>query len=138
MRAFLFIKLVVHVEDGNAGLHWPWPKRAAALLSILGGTADVNSPVDVRWAPAGPSGIKRVEISTDDDETWRQAIIVENQSLATRGRYGGTASRRRSRGKYVVRVRATDGDGVTQPPEEDRGAKEELGAQARMALKVRV
>ena len=66
------------------------------------------------WALAGPSGIKRVEVSTDDTATWREAQLVENKSpyVWTVWKYHFAPAKP---GEYIVRVRATDGNGVVQP-----------------------
>jgi len=60
------------------------------------------------------SGIKRVEVSTDDAATWHEAQLVENRSpyVWTMWRYHFAPTKP---GEYIVRVRATDGDCVVQP-----------------------
>ena len=111
------------------------PKPSGGVLSLFGGSAEVSGPIDiVGWALAGPSGIKRVEISTDNGVMWREAEIVDNSSP-----YVWTVWQYRfepiNSGKHLVCVRATDGNGVSQTPE-DHGASEGLSGQARIELNV--
>jgi len=66
-------------------------------------------------AMAGRSGIEKVEVSTDNGETWQEATLtrVEIPLVWTLWSYtwetGGLEP-----GRHIVQVRATDGDGVTQ------------------------
>jgi DMSO/TMAO reductase YedYZ molybdopterin-dependent catalytic subunit len=80
--------------------------------------ATVTVPVEmVGWALAGPSGIRRVEISTDDGATWSPAELFENRSPYIWTVWKYLFAPRRA-GRYRVRVCATDGDGHSQPPAE--------------------
>jgi DMSO/TMAO reductase YedYZ molybdopterin-dependent catalytic subunit len=108
--------------------------RFIDLLS-LNPTARVKAPVEIAgWALAGPSGVKRVQISTDDGATWNAARLVENESpyVWTVWKYRFAPSQP---GEYSIRVRATDGAGRSQPaqdPDTYRGQS----AQARMKIEV--
>jgi DMSO/TMAO reductase YedYZ molybdopterin-dependent catalytic subunit len=109
----------------NSGFFFPQPQLNHGILDFLpsrlldvlsiSDTAIVKAPIDiVGWALAGPSGIKRVEVSTDDAATWHEAELVENKSpyVWTVWKYRFAPAKP---GEYMVRVRATDGDGVVQP-----------------------
>ncbi len=100
----------------NSGFFYP--RRPSGIFDMLSlnTSAKVRGPVDlVGWALAGPAGIRRVEISTDDGATWHAAKLSQNSSpyVWTVWRYPLAAA---ASGEYVVRVRATDGNGITQPP----------------------
>jgi DMSO/TMAO reductase YedYZ molybdopterin-dependent catalytic subunit len=69
---------------------------------------------------AGDRGVSRVEVSVDDEKTWQEAKID----------YPGTKLtwvlwsfdwKPPGPGEYKLTVRATDGDGVVQKLEKDRG-----------------
>ncbi len=117
----------------NSGLFAP--RVEGGLMSIFDKKAQVAAPVDiVGWALAGPSGIRRVEVSTDDGATWHEAKLVANRSPYewTVWKYHFAPT---SAGDYQVRVRATDGSGVTQPamdPQTGSG----MSGQPRLALQV--
>jgi DMSO/TMAO reductase YedYZ molybdopterin-dependent catalytic subunit len=105
------------------------------ILSLLGGSVDIHGPTDFYgWALAGPSGIKRVEVSVDNGATWRDAQLIDNRSpyVWTVWKYHFDPKRPSS---CVMRVRASDGNGVAQPIE-DRQRGEGISAQARMTLNV--
>jgi DMSO/TMAO reductase YedYZ molybdopterin-dependent catalytic subunit len=111
------------------------PRVEGGLFSIFDRSAKVTAPVDIwGWALAGPSGIKRVQVSTDDGATWHDADLVRNNSV-----YVWTVWKFRfapgSPGKYVVRVRATDGSGVVQPPTDPQTGSG-MSGQPRMAVEV--
>ncbi len=117
----------------NSGFFSPRP--ADGVLSILGGSVDLHGPTDFYgWALAGPSGIKRVEVSLDEGAHWRDAEILANRSpyIWTIWKYRFIP---KQFGTSVIRVRATDGNGAAQLLE-DRQAGEGLSSQARMTLKV--
>ncbi len=118
----------------NSGFFTPKAGRSG-FFSFLSVAAEVRGPVDiVGWSLAGPSGIKRVEISTDAGKSWNQADIIENRSpyIWTVWKYRFTP---RAIGNYLVKVRATDGDGVVQPPDDPQTGSG-TSAQARLALDV--
>jgi DMSO/TMAO reductase YedYZ molybdopterin-dependent catalytic subunit len=118
----------------NSGFFYP--QANYSLLDVVAPEAKVRAPVEmVGWALAGPSGIRRVDISTDDGKTWNAAELSGNN----RSPYIWTVWKYRfappERGRYHVRVRATDGDGHSQPPSDsDRAAG--MSAQVRLALAV--
>ncbi len=117
----------------NSGFFSPRP--ADGLMSFLGGSVDIHGPTDFYgWALAGPSGIKRVDISLDEGASWREAEILDNRSpyIWTIWKYRFVPTRS---GSFVIRVRATDGNGASQLLE-DRQAGEGISSQARMTLKV--
>jgi DMSO/TMAO reductase YedYZ molybdopterin-dependent catalytic subunit len=111
------------------------PKVEGGLLSIFDRRAKVTAPVDIwGWALAGPSGIRQVEVSTDDGATWHDAQLVENSShyewTVWKYRFAPTQA-----GIYMLRVRATDGNGVSQPPQDPQTGSG-MSGQARMGLEV--
>jgi len=111
------------------------PRVEGGLMSIFDRKAKVTAPIDIYgWALAGPSGIKRVEVSADDGATWRNAQLVENISpyvwTVWKFRFAPTAA-----GDYMLRVRATDGTGVAQPPADPQEGSG-MSGQARIALEV--
>ncbi len=98
----------------NSGFFYPRHPSGILDLLSLDTTAKVIAPVElVGWALAGPSGIRRVEVSTDGGATWRAARLLENGSpyVWTVWHYHFAP---KSPGEYVVRVRASDGNGITQ------------------------
>jgi DMSO/TMAO reductase YedYZ molybdopterin-dependent catalytic subunit len=111
------------------------PRFEGGLFSIFDKTASVKAPLDIYgWALAGPSGIKRVEVSTDDGVTWHDAQLVENSSpyVWTVWKYHFAPS---AAGNFKLRVRATDGDGVAQPPADPQTGSG-MSGQPRLALEV--
>lgn len=111
------------------------PQVSYSLFNLIAPAAKVAAPVDiVGWALAGPSGIRRVDISTDSGAAWNAAELTENRSpyIWTVWKYRFAPRRA---GRYQVRVRATDGAGHAQPPSDpDSGAG--MSAQARLELDV--
>lgn len=119
----------------NSGFFYPQPGGGLLEALALTASARVKAPVDiVGWALAGPSGIKRVEVSTDGGATWSNAVLAENESpyVWTVWKYHFAPAKP---GEYSLRVRATDGAGHTQPA---RDPDSYLGqsAQPRMTLEV--
>jgi DMSO/TMAO reductase YedYZ molybdopterin-dependent catalytic subunit len=134
----------------NSGFFYPRPtggirvpRRARAwhsVVSILDALslsmfATVRAPLTIAgWALAGPSGIKRVQVSIDDGASWHDAQIVENTSP-----YIWTVWKchfaPQKPGEYIVRVKATDGNGTTQP-ESDSQTSSGMSGQPRMRLDV--
>ncbi|MDQ4063377.1 MAG: sulfite oxidase [Actinomycetota bacterium] len=68
----------------------------------------------VAWAPH--RGIDRVEVSTDDGETWNDAQIAAQLALDTWRQY--VYDWDAQPGEHTLKVRATDGDGETQTEDE--------------------
>ena len=111
------------------------PHVEGGLMSIFDRKAKVTAPLDIYgWALAGPSGIKRVEVSADDGVSWHNAQLVENSSpyVWTVWKYHFAPQ---AAGDFMLRVRATDGNGVAQPvvdPQTGSG----MSGQARIALEL--
>ncbi|HZP45172.1 MAG TPA: molybdopterin-dependent oxidoreductase [Candidatus Binataceae bacterium] len=100
----------------NSGFFSPRPSGGILDILSLRTTARVSGPTDIYgWALAGPSGIKRVEVSPDGGRNWSLAQIISNASpyVWTVWKYHFAPPRA---GDYTIRVRATDGNGTTQPP----------------------
>jgi DMSO/TMAO reductase YedYZ molybdopterin-dependent catalytic subunit len=111
------------------------PRVEGGLMSIFDRKAKVTAPLDMYgWALAGPSGIKRVEVSADDGLTWHEAQLVENSSpyvwTVWKYRFAPKAA-----GDFMMRVRATDGEGVAQPAADPQTGSG-MSGQARIALEV--
>jgi DMSO/TMAO reductase YedYZ molybdopterin-dependent catalytic subunit len=111
------------------------PRVSGGLFSIFDRSAKVVAPVDIwGWALAGPSGIKRVQVSADDGASWHDAELARNSSV-----YVWTVWKYRfapnSAGSYVIRVKATDGGGVIQPPTDPQTGSG-MSGQPRMAVVV--
>jgi len=64
----------------------------------------------VAWAPH--RGIDRVEVSTDDGETWNDAKLAAQLGIDTWRQY--VYDWEAEPGEHTLKVRATDGDGETQ------------------------
>lgn len=120
----------------NSGFFYPHPSGGIFDFLSLGATVQVKkTPLDiVGWALAGPSGVKRVEVSTDDGRTWRPAKLDANHSpyVWTVWTYHFAPPKS---GDYVIRARATDGDAVTQA-ESDPQSGFGMSAQPRLRLNV--
>lgn len=111
------------------------PRSESLLPSLFGKTAKVKAPLDIYgWALAGPSGIRRVEVSTDAGTTFFDADLLQNRSpyVWTVWKYRFTPSKP---GRYQVRVRATDGNGVAQPVEDPQRGRG-MSGQPRITLDV--
>jgi DMSO/TMAO reductase YedYZ molybdopterin-dependent catalytic subunit len=117
----------------NSGFFYP--QANYSLLDVVAPEAKVRAPVElVGWALAGPSGIRRVDVSTDDGKSWHAAELTANRSpyiwTVWKYRFAPTEG-----GRYHVRVRATDGNGHSQPASDpDRASG--MSAQVRLALSV--
>jgi DMSO/TMAO reductase YedYZ molybdopterin-dependent catalytic subunit len=119
----------------NSGFFYP--RRPSGIFDLLSldTSAKVMAPVNLTgWALAGPTGIRRVEVSTDDGLTWHTARMLENRSpyVWTVWRYHFAPT---TPGDYLVRIRATDGNGTTQP---DRIAERGGGATSQPRLRLNV
>ncbi|QIN78381.1 molybdopterin-dependent oxidoreductase [Rubrobacter marinus] len=68
----------------------------------------------VAWAPT--RGIERVEVSTDGGETWNDARLAAQLDVDAWRQY--VYEWEAEPGEYVLKVRATDGEGETQTAEE--------------------
>jgi DMSO/TMAO reductase YedYZ molybdopterin-dependent catalytic subunit len=92
------------------------PRQPGGVLGLISPAPRVKAPVDIiGWALAGPSGVRRVEVSTDGGKVFNTAELLDNHSpyVWTVWRYHFAPERA---GRYEIRVRATDGNGVAQPP----------------------
>ncbi len=78
---------------------------------LSAGTVQVGG---VAWAPT--RGIERVEVSTDDGETWNDARLAEQLDEDAWRQY--VYEWDASPGDYTIKARATDGEGETQTEEE--------------------
>jgi DMSO/TMAO reductase YedYZ molybdopterin-dependent catalytic subunit len=119
----------------NSGFFYPRPSGGILDILSLNSSAKVSAPIDIYgWALAGPSGIKRVQVSLDNAATWHEAQIVSNESpyIWTVWKYRLAPSKA---GDFVIRVRATDGVGVVQP-ESDPQTGSGMSGQPRMKLEV--
>jgi DMSO/TMAO reductase YedYZ molybdopterin-dependent catalytic subunit len=119
----------------NSGFFYPRPSGGILDILSLSSAAKVTAPVDIRgWALGGPSGIKRVEISTDGGSSWQDARILKNESPYIWTVWGYRFAPKRS-GDYEIRVRATDGNGISQP-ERDPQMGAGMSGQPRMKLRI--
>lgn len=117
----------------NSGIFYP--QVSYGVFNLIAPAAKVTAPVEIAgWALAGPLGIRRVDVSTDDGATWNAARLAPAGSPYIWTVWKYRFAPRRS-GHYKVRVRATDGEGRAQPPSDpDTGAGQ--SAQARLSLDV--
>jgi DMSO/TMAO reductase YedYZ molybdopterin-dependent catalytic subunit len=117
----------------NSGFFYP--QVSYSLFNLVAPAARVTAPVEmVGWALAGPSGVHRVDVSTDDGATWDTAEITPSRSAYIWSVWKYRFAPRRA-GNYKVRVRAVDGDGRAQPPS-DPDTSAGQSAQARLSLDV--
>jgi DMSO/TMAO reductase YedYZ molybdopterin-dependent catalytic subunit len=79
--------------------------------SLSAGTVQIGG---VAWAPT--RGIERVEVSTDDGETWNDATLAAQLDADVWRQY--VYDWEAQPGEYTLKVRATDGEGETQTAEE--------------------
>ncbi len=79
--------------------------------TVSAGTRPVGG---VAWAPH--RGIDRVEVSTDDGETWNDARLAAQLDADVWRQY--VYDWEAEPGEYTLKVRATDGEGETQTEEE--------------------
>ncbi|HKD66193.1 MAG TPA: molybdopterin-dependent oxidoreductase [Candidatus Binataceae bacterium] len=111
------------------------PRLPGSFFDIFERAVPAKAPVDiVGWALAGPSGIRRVQVSTDDGKSWHDASRASNATA-----YVWTIWKYRfepaAPGDFQVRVRATSGDGVTQPVSDpQRGSG--MSGQPTMTLRI--
>ncbi len=101
----------------NSGFFYPRTPHSS-LLRLISPVPRLRAPVDiVGWALAGPAGVRKVEVSTDGGKSFSEAELIDNRSpyvwTIWHYRFAPVAP-----GRYEIRVRATDGDGVVQPPED--------------------
>ena len=97
--------------------------------SLTAGTVQIGG---VAWAPH--RGIDRVEVSTDDGETWTDAQLAAQLALDTWRQY--VYDWEAQPGEHTIKVRATDGDGETQT--ESEAAPHPTGATGYHTIKATV
>ncbi len=90
------------------------PVKTQSRIDTVSGNDDLSAgtiPIGgVAWAPT--RGISRVEVSTDDGETWNEARLAEQLDVDAWRQY--VYEWDAEPGDYTIKVRATDGDGETQ------------------------
>ena len=97
--------------------------------TVSAGTVPVGG---VAWAPH--RGIDRVEVSTDDGETWNDARLAAQLDADVWRQY--VYDWETEPGEYTLKVRATDGEGETQTEEE--AAPQPSGATGYHTIRVTV
>ena len=93
------------------------PVKTQSRLDTVGGRDLQAGPVPVggvAWAPH--RGIDKVEVSTDNGETWNEARLATQLHPDTWRQY--VYDWDASPGSYTLQVRATDGEGTLQTAEE--------------------
>ena len=111
------------------------PRLPGSFFDIFARAVRARAPVDiVGWALAGPPGIRRVQVSTDNGVTWHDARLDANRSpyvwTVWKFHFAPAAP-----GDFQVRVRATSGDGVTQPVSDPQSGSG-MSGQPAMTLRV--
>ena len=90
------------------------PVKTQSRIDTVSGNDDLSAgtvPIGgVAWAPT--RGISRVEVSTDDGETWNEARLAEQLDVDAWRQY--VYEWDAEPGDYTIKVRATDGNGETQ------------------------
>ncbi len=95
-------RMPVAEQVPKSALELPWPASLAAGEHLITGRA---------WSP--DFRIHRVEVSTDGGGKWFEAPIFGQNTAGAWARF--SFSWNAARGKYEIRVRATDEAGRTQP-----------------------
>ena len=93
------------------------PVKTQSRLDTVGGKELQAGKIPVggvAWAPH--RGIDKVEVSTDNGDTWNEARLASQLHPDTWRQY--VYDWDASPGSYTLQVRATDGEGVLQTPEE--------------------
>jgi DMSO/TMAO reductase YedYZ molybdopterin-dependent catalytic subunit len=116
-RSLRSIKLL---EDSNTTSYWEkrgWagevPIKTMSRIDTLEQPMSVNAAQLTGIAFAGARGVKKVEVSLDDEQSWQACNLVSGTkpNVWSLWRYEW---RKPVPGRYTVTVRATDGDGVQQ------------------------
>jgi DMSO/TMAO reductase YedYZ molybdopterin-dependent catalytic subunit len=111
----------IELTDWDYNAYWiqrTWTKEGpvktqSRIDTVKDGDRLEAGPVPVggvAWAPH--RGIERVEVSTDDGETWNEARLAAQLDPDTWRQYVYDWDARP--GEYVLKVRATDGENATQ------------------------
>jgi len=106
-----------------------WQQRGWTDDGIIKTSSRIDVPGDRGVIAAGPTeiggiafagdrGISKVEVSTDDGQTWREATIRDNPSPAGLSWVIWTLPWQATTGAYTLVVRATDGNGSLQTSDE--------------------
>ncbi len=133
----------IELTDWDFDAYWiqrTWSKEGPVLTqsridtvkdgeSLSTGTVQVGG---VAWAPH--RGIDRVEVSTDDGETWTDAKLAAQLAADTWRQY--VHDWEAKPGEYTLKVRATDSEGKTQTEEE--AAPHPSGATGYHTIQVKV
>ena len=133
----------IELTDWGFDAYWikrGWSKEGPILTQSRidtvsdGGTVSAGTvPVGgVAWAPT--RGIERVEVSTDDGETWNDAQLAAQLDVDVWRQY--VYDWEAEPGEYTLKVRATDGEGETQT--EDEAAPHPAGATGYHTVQVTV
>jgi DMSO/TMAO reductase YedYZ molybdopterin-dependent catalytic subunit len=115
----------IELTDWGFDAYWikrGWSKEGPIVtqsrIDTVSNDATVSAgPVPVggvAWAPH--RGIDRVEVSTDDGETWNDARLAAQLDVDVWRQY--VYDWEAEPGEYTLKVRATDGEGETQTEEE--------------------
>ncbi|MDP8951566.1 MAG: molybdopterin-dependent oxidoreductase [Actinomycetota bacterium] len=115
----------IELTDWNFDAYWikrGWSKEGPILTqsridTLKRGDRPQAGPVQVggvAWAPT--RGIERVEVSTDDGETWNDATLATQLDVDAWRLWIYDWDARP--GEHTIKVRATDGNGETQTEEE--------------------
>jgi DMSO/TMAO reductase YedYZ molybdopterin-dependent catalytic subunit len=115
----------IELTDWGFDAYWikrGWSKEGPVVTQSRIDTVSDDSTVSagtrpvggVAWAPH--RGIDRVEVSTDDGETWNDARLAAQLDVDVWRQY--VYDWEAEPGEYTLKVRATDGEGETQTEEE--------------------
>jgi DMSO/TMAO reductase YedYZ molybdopterin-dependent catalytic subunit len=102
-----------------------WQQRGWTDVAVIKTSSRIDTPGNREVIPAGAAeiggiafagdrGISKVEVSTDDGETWREATIRENPSPDGLSWVIWSMPWQATPGAYTLVVRATDGAGEVQ------------------------
>ena len=123
----------IFVSDQND--KGPWEKKGWSNAAAIKVNSRIEAPAyDAQlkqgqraliagMAFAGPSGIRRVEVSTDRGQSWLEATRVPGPVPFEKTSWTGwyTWWTPAQAGRYLIQARATDGDGNQQGDEQKQG-----------------
>jgi len=127
-----WISRIVLTDQNEKGY---WEKQGWSNVAAIKVTSRIEAPEEdaslqvgqrvliAGMAFSGPSGIQRVEVSADRGQSWQAATLVPAPAPSEKTAWTGwylwwTPSQA---GRYLIQSRATDGDGVQQGEEQQRG-----------------